>query len=324
MEGGGVAEFFPEGAFLVGKGGWGSEVEGDEEVAAITGFAFGEATIADAEFLAVFAARWDAEFDGAVEGGDDDFGAEHGFPRGEWEFVVEVSVAGGEVGVGSVADSEEEIAWRAAADAGGALGGDADATTVGGARGDTDLEGLGFALAGLAVEGLKGDGSGGAVHGFFESDEDVAFDIGATAGAIAWTGWGLGVTVVAGTSEVLLEEVAEAGAGEVEVLVLGFRAAGLPGLRRVRLVGGGVLPAGAELVVLAAFFGIAEDFIGFVDFFEFGLGGGFVGGDVGVVDAGEFAEGLFDFVLGRLPGHAEGGIVVLEFDGHGRWWRGRG
>ncbi len=274
--------------------------------------------------MAVFAAGWDAEFDGAVEGGDDDFGAEHGFPRGEGEIVVEVGVAGGEVGVGGVADAEEEVAWRAAADAGGALSGDADATTVGGARGDTDLEGLGFALAGLAVEGLKGDGSGGAVHGFFESDEDVAFDIGASAGAIAWTGWGLGVTVVGGTGEVLLEEVAEAGAGEVEVLGFGFRATGLPGLRRVMLVGGGVLPAGTELVVFAAFLGIAEDFIGFVDFFEFGLGGGFVGGDVGVVDAGEFAEGLFNFVLGRLPGNAEGGIVVLEFDGHGRWWRGRG
>ena len=315
MEGRGVAEFFPEGAFFIGEGGGGSEVEGDEEVTAITGFTFGEATIADAEFLAVFAARWDAEFDGAVEGGDDDFGAEHGFPGGEGEIVVEVGVAGGEVGVGSVADAEEEIAWRAAGDAGAALGG---------ARGDADLEGLGFALAGLAVEGLKGDGSGGAVHGFFEGDEDVAFDIGATAGAIAWTGWGLGVTVVAGSGEVLLEEVAEAGAREMEVLVLGFRAAGMPCLRRVRLVGGGVLPAGTELVVFAAFFGIAEDFVGFVDFFEFGFGGGFVGGDVGVVDAGEFAEGLFDFVLGRLPGHAEGGIVVLEFDGHGRWWRGRG
>jgi hypothetical protein len=323
LEGGGVAEFFPEGAFFVGEGGGGSEVEGDEEVAAVAGFAFGEAAIADAEFLAVFAAWRDAEFDGAVEGGDDDFGAEHGFPWGEGEIVVEVGVAGSEVGVGGVADAEEEIAWRAAADAGAALGGDADATTVGGARGDADLEGLGFALAGLAVEGLEGDGAGGAVHGFFEGDEDVAFDIRATAGAIAWAGWGLGVAVMAGPGEVLLEEVAEAGAGEVEVLVLGFRAAGLPGLRRVRLVGSGVLPVGAELVVLAAFFGIAEDLVGFVDFFEFGFGGGFVGGDVGVVDAGEFAEGLFDFVLGRLPGHAEGGVVVLEFDGHGER-RGRG
>lgn len=318
LEGGGVAKFFPEGAFFVGEDGGGSEVEGDEEVTALAGFAFGETSTADAEFLAVFAAWRDAEFDGAVEGGDDDFGAEHGFPGGEGKFVVEVGVAGSEVGVSGVADAEEEIAWRAAGDAGAALGGDADAATVGGTGRDADLEGLGFALAGLAVEGLEGDGAGGAVHGFFEGDEDVAFDIGATAGAIAWAGWGLSMAVMAGTGEVLFEEVAEASASEVEVLGFGLRAAGLPGLRRVRLVGGGVLPAGAELVVLAAFFGVAQDFVGFVDFFELGFGGGFVGGDVGVVFAGEFAEGLFDFVLGRLSGHAEGGVVVLEFDGHGR------
>ena len=328
MEGGGVAKFFPEGAFFVGEGGGGAEFERDEEVTALAGFAFGEASTADAEFLAVFAAGWDAEFDGAVEGGNDDFSAEHGFPGGKVEFVVEVGVASCEVGVSGVADAEEEIAWRAAGDAGAALGGDADAATVSGTWGDADLEGLGFALAGLAVEGLEGDGAGGAVHGFFEGDEDVAFDIGATAGAIAWTGRGLGVAVMAGSGEVLLEEVAEAGAGEVEVLGFGIMAAGLPGLRRVWLVGGGVLPAGAELVVLAAFFGIAQDFVGFVDFFELGFGRGFVGGDVGVVFAGEFAEGLFDFVLGRLPGNAEGGVVVLEFDGHGRqrgrsWKNGR-
>ena len=170
MEGGGVAKFFPEGAFFVGEGGGGSEVEGDEEVTALAGFAFGEAATADAEFLAVFAAGRDAEFDGAVQGGDDDFSAEHGFPGGEGEIVVEVGVASGKVWVSGVADAEEEIAWRAAGDSGAALGGDADTATVGGPWGDADLEGLGFALAGLAVEGLEGDGAGGAVHGFFEGD----------------------------------------------------------------------------------------------------------------------------------------------------------
>ena len=89
--------------------------------------------------------------------------------------------------------------------------------------------------------------------------------------------------------EVLFEEVAEACACEVEVAV----------------AGGGVLGIGFgwegfELVVAGAFFGVAEDLVGFVDFLEGGFCGGFVSGGVRVVDSGEFTEGLFDVCGGSV------------------------
>ena len=87
----------------------------------------------------------------------------------------------------------------------------------------------------------------------------------------------------------MFEEVAEAGAGEVEVAV----------------AGGGVLGIGFgwqgfELIVAGAFFGVAEDLVGFVDFLEGGFCGGFVSGGVRVVDSGELAEGLFDVCGGGV------------------------
>jgi hypothetical protein len=52
-----------------------------------------------------------------------------------------------------------------------------------------------------------------------------------------------------------------------------------------------VMIVGAELVVHLTFFGIAQHFIGFVDFLEFG----FVSARfVGVVFGGQFAEGFFN------------------------------
>ena len=102
---------------------------------------------------------------------------------------------------------------------------------------------------------------------------------------------GVGVRKAVGCAggEVLFEEVAEACAGEVEVAV----------------AGGGVLGMGFgwegfELVVAGAFFGVAEDLVGFVDFLEGGFCGGFVSGGVRVVDSGELAEGLFDVCGGSV------------------------
>ncbi len=85
----------------------------------------------------------------------------------------------------------------------------------------------------------------------------------------------------------MFEEVAEAGAGEVEVAV-----AGVLGIWFWR--------ESAELIVAGAFFGVAEDLVGFVDFLEGGFCGGFVSGGVRVVDSGELAEGLFDVCGGGV------------------------
>ena len=100
-------------------------------------------------------------------------------------------------------------------------------------------------------------------------------------------GVGVGEAVGSAGGEVLFEEVAEAGAGEVEVAVAGA-------------LGIGFGWEGFELVVAGAFFGVAEDLVGFVDFLEGGFGGGFVSGGVRVVDSGEFTEGLFDVCGGSV------------------------
>lgn len=154
-------------------------MESDEEVAAIAGFGFGEPAAADAELVGVLGALGDAEADRAIEGADDGFGAEDGVPWGDFEVEEEVWAVGGEVGVGGVADAEVEVAGGRAAGAGFAFAGDAEAAAVDCAWGDADLELAGGDLAGLAIDGLEGERAEGAVHGFLEGDEEIAFDVAA-------------------------------------------------------------------------------------------------------------------------------------------------
>jgi hypothetical protein len=51
-----------------------------------------------------------------------------------------------------------------------------------------------------------------------------------------------------------------------------------------------VLPIRSIIIVALPFFGVAEDFVGFVDLFEFLLGLFFIFGGIRVVLAGQFAE----------------------------------
>src|SRR5262249_58936880 len=71
-------------------------------------------------------------------------------------------------------------------------------------------------------------------------------------------------------------------------------------------------PVRAELVVLLAFGGIAEHFIGFVDLLEARLGRLVARVDVGVMLPRQLPVGLLDFLLGRGLRHAERRVVVLE------------
>ena len=128
-------------------------------IAAFAGFPFRQAAAADAELLAVFAARGDAEFDGAVQRWHAELGAEHGFPWGEVEIVVKIVALGVEIWMGGVADSEIEIARFGTATADLTLAGDADAFAIGDAGGDADLEGVGFHLAGGGTGRLQGNRS---------------------------------------------------------------------------------------------------------------------------------------------------------------------
>ena len=180
--GGGGAELFPERAGFWGEGFGEGDVESDEEVAAFAGFGFGEPAAADAELVGVLGAYGDAEADGAVEGADEGFGTEDGVPWGDFEVEEEVWAVGGEVLVGGVADAEVEVSGGSAAGAWFAFAGDAETAAVDCAWGDADLELTGGGFAGLAVDGLEGERAEGAVHGFLEGDEEIAFDVAAAGG----------------------------------------------------------------------------------------------------------------------------------------------
>ena len=276
--------------------------EGGIEIAAVAGIPLGQATAADAELLTIFAAGGNAECDRAIERGDAEFRAEHGFPRGDIELVIEVVAFGVEIRMGGVADAQIEISSRSTARAGLALGGDPDAFTIGDAQRDADLEGVRGNFPCAWIGGLEGNGADGTVHDFLEGNEDIALDVAAFSPALRGT-------VSAGSTEVLLEKIAESGAAEVELLAM---SGGASLTSRV-----GVLPVGTELIIFFPLFRIAKDFVGFVDFFEFRLGGFFVLSDVRMVHPCQFPEGFLDVGSAGVTGHPEGDVVIFEFNGHG-------
>src|SRR5687767_12780168 len=77
----------------------------------------------------------------------------------------------------------------------------------------------------------------------------------------------------------------------------------LPARRRTKIRA--LFPVRAKLVVLLTFFRIAEDLVGFVNFFEFLLGDLFVLGDVGMILPREFPEGFAKVVLAGAARHAQ-------------------
>ena len=121
------------------------------------------------------------------------------------------------------------------------------------------------------------------------------------------------------TSEKCLEKIAEARAAELELLVA--RAGAIAAIatgetaatRRRTEPAAGLLPIRTEFIVFFPFLRIAENLVGLVDLFEFFLGRFFVLGQIGMVLAGQLAEGLLDFVGRGRFGHAEGFVVVAKF-----------
>src|SRR6185369_4107473 len=72
-------------------------------------------------------------------------------------------------------------------------------------------------------------------------------------------------------------------------------------------------PVRAELVVFLPLGGITEHLVRLVDFLELRLGGLIAGVDVGMMLAGELAEGLFDLFVRRRFADPKGGVIVFEF-----------
>src|SRR5207253_10382406 len=74
-------------------------------------------------------------------------------------------------------------------------------------------------------------------------------------------------------------------------------------------------PIRAELIVLLALFGIAEDLVGLIDVLEIALGFLVVGIDVAMILARELAIGSFDLRLSRAALDAQDFIVIPELHG---------
>ena len=159
------------------------------------------------------------------------------------------------------------------------------------------------------------------MQGLFERDKNVGLHILAALGSA----WVVPSGTVAGcpkafatTAEVGFEEVAEAGAAEFKRPFLISHTSTSAAEPAIRRRGRAALPpVGAKFVELLAFFRIAQHLIGFVDGREFFFRGFFVLGHVRMVLARKVSEGFFQFILGRRARHAQGFIVVVEFNSHG-------
>src|SRR4029077_16913858 len=118
--------------------------------------------------------------------------------------------------------------------------------------------------------------------------------------------------------EEILEEIAEAATATTAVAWAVTRAAAgrrpAPAVAAHHLLfSGAALPVRSEFVVLLALGRIAEDLVGLVDLLEAGLGLLVVGIEVGMMLAGEFAVGRFDFGIRSAAFDAQGFVVVAKF-----------
>lgn len=117
IEAGALGELLPKGSFLVRDPGRGLDLKDHEEIAAAAGFQR-QAVSPKPQAMPPLGTGGDFDLERAGEGRNGNRRSQHGFPRGEFEFVVEVVAFDLEVGVGGEADAEVEISGGTAADAG--------------------------------------------------------------------------------------------------------------------------------------------------------------------------------------------------------------
>jgi len=177
-----VTELFPKAAFL------GTQLVGHEQIdhdVEVSGWGVGpsrEAASAQSELMAVLGSRGYSECHGGGEGWHGDVGAEHRFPGGEVEFVVEVGSLDLEIRVGFDTHAQVEIAGGGAARGFAAFAGHPDALTFVDARGDANLEGIRLRLVAPGIAPLEGYRADGSIEDFVQGHEDIAFDVGCALG----------------------------------------------------------------------------------------------------------------------------------------------
>src|SRR5213594_3380590 len=187
----------------------------------------------------------------------------------------------------------------------------------------------GAVTGGAGLVHLQGEGFAGAGERFLQGDLDAGLDILAArarvaaaeaaatteqvleihATAIAAPATRAGSAAAAKIPEDRAEEVGEV--APIAALVLDAE----PTARLTGSLLGVALPVGAERVVAAALLRIGEHLVRLVDLLE-AIGRVLALGDVGMVLAGQLAEGGLDRLVVGLPIDAEDLVVVLEFDGH--------
>ena len=202
------------------------------------------------------------------------------------------------------------------------MAGNADAAAIRSTRRNPHLKCLRGNFAALAVDGLHGNRPQRAVHDFVQSDQNIPFHIAAPprsgsgrmgAGMVRARAIFRRKPEAGAATEILFEEIAETRATEME-LRAGTATRSVGRLGKAAFL---VAPIGPELVVLPAFFEIAQDFEGLVDFLEFLLAGSLVRRHIRMVFPGQLAKCLFDHIVAGIAGDPERGVVVFELDGHG-------
>src|SRR5205807_2640421 len=210
------------------------------------------------------------------------------------------------------------VAGTAARVARSTLAGGTDARAVADAGGDAHLD------TSRPAGAANLDRAGDALVRLLEGDRRLALDVLPAAGARLESGpagWG------SGPAEHPVEEIGEGTVGAEQLLellgidgaVLDLRTPGSGG-RRARAAGlfpgGDLLPVRAVGVVLLPLLRVAEDLMGLVDLLEALDRTRVVGIDVGMVLAGELAEGGMHLLGGRPPGDAKDLVVIAKTRGH--------
>jgi hypothetical protein len=88
---------------------------------------------------------------------------------------------------------------------------------------------------------------------------------------------------------------------------------GFPAGRRPEFLSG--LPVGTQFIVFFALLRVLQDFVGFVELFEFILGPLLLA-HVGMILARQFPIGPLDLLLSRRAGHIQHFVVVSELNSH--------
>ena len=228
-----------------------------------------------------------------------------------------------EIGMAREPHAEKEVPFFPATRAGFSLPRQPNALSFVHAAWDLDL--IGFHFLGIAAP--QGDLPGGTIERFLQRDHDVGLDILSALGARrSSTESAAEGRLAASAAEKRLEEIAEPGAAEFELnaaavppgVTAESPARSAPSPIRRRLKSARLIPVRAELIVLGAFLGIAQDLVSLVDLFEFLLSRDFFFGlgHVGMMFARELTKSAFDFIGTCRLRNTERLVVIPELNRH--------